>query len=83
MTNYPEHEKLETIQETSQAIGEFLDFGRYVLAEYQEIDGFSEPQLLPVTTPINDILATHFGIDLDTLEQEKRTMLDALREANS
>jgi hypothetical protein len=39
-------------------------------------------RLLEVGWPLQRVLAQYFKIDLDRLEQEKRAMLDALREAN-
>lgn len=81
---YPEHEKLHAVRDHSQAIGEFLDwtqcegvhFGRYD-------DSIQDGQVLQILHyQIPDLLAEYFGIDLDTLESEKRAMLDAQREAN-
>jgi hypothetical protein len=40
-------------------------------------------EFVPVGRPINELLADYFGIDLRKIEQEKRAMLDAMREANS
>lgn len=84
MSDYPEHDKLEAVMEQSQAIGEFIDGnGKYVLAEWMEIEGFSRPQLIPVVRSISDILAEYFGIDMRTLESEKRAMLEKLRGMNN
>lgn len=73
---YPEHAKQARVLEASQAIGEFLDLGPYTLAEYQQFDGFREPQLVPVTKSIPQVLAQWFGIDLDAIEREKRLMIE-------
>ncbi len=75
MSDYPEHDKLRHVKDESQAIGEFLDFGGYVLGEY--IDG----RLQPVHGSISRILAEYFEIDEKKIEQEKRQMLDKLRRA--
>ena len=84
MSEYPEHDKLEAVMEQSQAIGEFIDCNdKYVLAEWMEVEGFRGPRLVPVSRPINDILAEYFGIDMRTLESEKRAMLDKLKEMNN
>lgn len=40
---YPEHTRLAAVSEESEAIGRFLDESQYVLAEWREIDGFSDP----------------------------------------
>lgn len=83
MHTYPEHEKLEKIAKFSQSIGAFIEGGKYLLAEYVEIEGYREAQLLPVSRPLNEILAEYFDIDLDKIEEEKRQMLDCLRNASS
>lgn len=78
--SYPEHEKMQAVLQESQAIGQFIDSTPYVLAEYREIEGYREAQLVPMTRSIERILAEHFGIDLGVIETEKRAMLDSLRE---
>lgn len=40
-----------------------------------------EGSFVPVPGTINQILAGHFGIDLDLIDAEKRAMLDAIRAA--
>ena len=73
---YPEHEKLAAIKERSQAIGgflEWLDEKGIVLCTLR--DEFGGEQYFPIYRSINDMLAGHFGIDLNVLEQEKRAML--------
>lgn len=79
---YPEHAKLSAVSDESQSIGEFLDGSEYVIAEWVEIDGLSEPRLLPTSKTINEILADHFGIDLDKIEAEKQAMLAQLVNAH-
>lgn len=79
MSKYPEHDKLAKVKDKSQAIGEFLDYGLpqgYVLAKYDKYD-----RLYPIHDSIESLLAEHFGIDQDVLEDEKRQMLDKLRKA--
>ena len=75
---YPEHEKLSAVAEASQAIGEFIDFGPYVLAEWVE-DDLGHKYLVPVYKSINSILAEYFDIDLFKLEAEKRRMIQELQ----
>lgn len=75
---YPEHTKLSAVSGKSQTIGQFLDSTGYVLAEYREIDGYHEPQLVPVDRSIQRVLAEHFEIDLNAIETEKRAMLAQL-----
>lgn len=85
MSRYPEHDKLAAVEEASQAIGEFLDFGLadqgLVLAErMQEEHWVHGPRLVGTSKSIQNILAAYFEIDQNRLEQEKRVMLDGLRE---
>lgn len=85
MSEYPEHDKLEAIKAESQALGEFLDIALprmgLRLAEYVKFDEYDLPQLVPARKTITEILAEHFGIDRDVLEDEKRSMLEAIRNA--
>jgi hypothetical protein len=75
MSEYPEHDKLSAVQDQSQAIGDFLANGGYVLCEYTDESDYP----LPVQKSIQRLLAEWFDIDLDKLEREKRAMLEALR----
>lgn len=85
MSQYPEHDKLQAVKNQSQLIGEFLEWlnsqGLY-LAAWQEIDTIfgKDSELVISYLSINDILARFFEIDLDKLEDEKRQMLDSIRE---
>lgn len=72
---YPEHTKAHRVIEASQAIGEFLDGSPYILAEYREVEGHSEQQLLPVHRSVQQVIVQWFDIDLKLLEVEKRAML--------
>jgi hypothetical protein len=76
-SHYPEHEKLAKVSDESQAIGEFLDLGRWTLCELRQFEERRDPQLVAVD--IQAALAEYFGIDRAALEREKRAMLDALR----
>ena len=76
---YPEHEKLKAVQEESQAIGEFLEFGGYTLCEISDAHPDAFPWA-PVRKSINDILAEYFCIDQKKLEEEKRAMLESMRD---
>lgn len=46
---YPEHAKQAAVLDESQAIGRFLDEGPYVLAEFREVEGYRDPQLVPTS----------------------------------
>lgn len=78
MSEYSEHEKLHAVRDQSQAIGEFLDLGRWTLCEFLPETGEMHARYEPVQD-IQAVLAEWFGIDRDALEREKRAMLDALR----
>jgi hypothetical protein len=77
MTPYPEHEKLRAVADESQAIGEFLDGGRWTLCELREFEDSSRVEFVEVD--IQAALAEYFGIDRVALEREKRAMVEALR----
>lgn len=74
---YPEHDKLRTIADKSQAIGQFLDWLcdekriRLCVWDCGEFD--------PISTSITDLLAAYFEIDQTKLEAEKQDMLAALQ----
>lgn len=80
----PECEKLQSVSDTSQEIGAFLDwlqqekgcvFSRYV----------GSNDRLVVDTDLENkerLLAEYFNIDLDKVEAERRALIKELREAN-
>lgn len=73
---YQQHEKLNTVKDQSQAIGDFLEWLHsekgIILASY----GNSDSNLLtPDGTAKERLIAEYFEIDLDALESEKRAML--------
>ncbi|TXH19655.1 MAG: hypothetical protein E6R03_00270 [Hyphomicrobiaceae bacterium] len=73
---YQQHEKLNTVKDQSQAIGDFLEWLHsekgIILASY----GNSDSNLLtPDGTAKERLIAEYFEIDLDALEAEKRAML--------
>jgi hypothetical protein len=81
MSGYPEHEKLKAVKDRSQAIGEFIEWleeSKRMCICYREEGGY-----WPTGTPINKLLAEHFEIDLDRLEDEKRQMLREQRALNA
>ena len=70
---YPEHEKMEAVLYDSQIIGEFLESSPYVLGEwYGDL-------LVPVSWSTEQVLANYFGIDLKKIEDEKRQMLEEIK----
>lgn len=84
MNEYPEHQKMKAVKERSQAIGEFLDWAQsegLYLARYDE--RFHDETLRAISEPFEHILARHFNIDLNKIEEEKQAMIEQLRKANS
>ena len=67
---YPECEKMQKVQNESQAIGQFLDW-------LEEDKGVSVDYQSKMT--INELLADYFEIDLTKVEEEKRHMLATIR----
>ena len=79
-TKYPEHEKLREVKDTSQAIGEFLEWLQSEGMGVAEYDAYAN--LAWVRHSTTGLLARYFGIDQKKLEQEKCAMLDEQRELN-
>lgn len=84
---YPEHEKLSKVSDKSRVIGEFVDWlsdeKGIQLGHNQWFDDCVERQFVPVGGRIQALLAEFFEIDEDRLEQEKRAMLEHMRNLNS
>jgi uncharacterized protein with HEPN domain len=80
VAEYPEHEKLKAAKAESQVIGEFLENmpGGLKLCRYHAQWAKWEP----TSTPINNILAEYFDIDLKKIEKERQVMLKELRASN-
>jgi hypothetical protein len=81
MSEYPEHDKLHAIKDESQAIGEFLDWVRQeyganliIPDDTNDMNG-DNWHFISLTT--EQLLAAFFDINLDAIEEEKRTILDA------
>jgi len=86
-SEYPEHDKLCAIEDRSNAIGEFLDYGAsklgLVLCEEPNTRRNQSRWPCPTSRSISSVLAAYFGIDEVALEVEKRAMLEAMRNAQS
>jgi hypothetical protein len=78
----PECDKLASVADKSQVIGEFIDWllgeKQYILAKWGT--GEVEDMLLPRNPSVQGLLAEFFGIDLKKVEVERRALLDAIRE---
>lgn len=71
-----QHEAIE--HGAAHRIGEFIDWLReqgYILAKYDAVD-----DLYDTNMPPKDLLADYFKIDLAKIEQEKRALLDHIRQ---
>jgi hypothetical protein len=89
MTVYPECEKMSKVAEKSQGIGDFLEWLRedkkIILGSVQEFvyvwDGKEriKEEFSPFRYDTEKLLAEFFGIDLKKVEQEKREMLNEIR----
>lgn len=75
----------------SQQIGEFLDWltgqGLMICAWHEreavgDTTMYTPSGWYPIREPIEKMLARYFDVDLDAVEKEKRTLLEALREAH-
>lgn len=79
---YPEHDKMAAIKELSQAVYDFIEWlpsQDCMIGQMVQYEDRDEPVFVPYYGSIKELIAKHFGIDLDKIEQEKRVMLDALR----
>lgn len=77
--NYPEHDKMAAVKGEAQAIGAFLDSTKYQLGAWDK----DSERFWPIHLTIEQVLAEHFNIDLNLIEQEKRAMLEEIRAMNA
>lgn len=77
MTEYPEHEKLEALEDKNIVVGDFIEW----LKEDHSIGRWHNNDFFPVRKSTADWLAEYFDIDQYKLEAEKRQMLDKIRES--
>ncbi len=87
---YPEHDKLQAVKDKSQAIGGFLEHleeqGLVLCTMHRHADAkcdkdceFYDGEYIPQHLAIDKRLAAFFGINLTSLDYEKRAMLDEIR----
>lgn len=79
----PECEKLSDVADESNKIGNFIDWMRMNemdIVEYDEDGYLQEHPSYIGDYGINRLLAKYFNIDLDKVEQERRALLDWIRE---
>lgn len=80
---YPEHERMAAVAETSQAIGEFLEWLEEQGLVICEPSAYATMPWQPARRQITDLLAAYYGLDLKKIEAEKRTMLAAYQQAGT
>lgn len=77
----PQHDKLATVKDFSQAIGEFLEWAEgegMMLCERTQPEDYYD-SLMPIRASRTRVLADYFRIDLDKLEEEKLAILEEIR----
>lgn len=80
----PELAKLLAVQDQSQVIGEFIDWlSSKGMTICSSTGGLRGTLFQPIGTPTEELLAQHFGIDLQAAEAERRAILADLRTENA
>jgi hypothetical protein len=77
MSDYPEHEKLKALNGANQIVGDFIEWlgeNGYVIAQYDHLD-----RLVWNGKRRDALIAEHFEIDEEKLEEEKCAMLESFR----
>lgn len=77
----PMLEKLASVRDQSQIIGEFLDYmntREIEMCEFQE-DRDGDGNYFPTRMSIEEMLALFFEIDLKEAEKERQILLDSIR----
>jgi hypothetical protein len=82
----PELDKMKSVNEKSQAIGEFLDLflpekgiRLMRLEQPQGDETIEECRYVPVNQSVEKLLAEYFEIDLNKCEKERRAILEHIR----
>ena len=79
---YPEHEKLKALNGANQTVGDFIEWlgeQGLVIAKWSDDGG---DYMWPAGKSRDELIAEFFDIDRDKLEEEKREMLNKIRESN-
>ncbi len=78
-TKFPQLAKMQAVQEQSQSIGEFIDWlWQNGMAICTTEEGLRGDRFYPVMTPIEELLARYFEVDLQAAEKERRATLAAI-----
>jgi hypothetical protein len=76
----PESTKMLQVSGVSQAIGEFLDWCSEQRIRLASHTNWDEPVLVEITESFEQLLARYFGIDLNKINQEKKALLEWIRQ---
>jgi len=83
---YPELEKMKKIQDESQSIGQFIDWmeqkKQIWLCKYEDSDDKIDPRPMPISQGTQQLLAEYFEIDMVKVEEERRQILEDIRQKN-
>jgi hypothetical protein len=75
-SKYPQLALMESVQVSSQAIGEFIDWlGENGMVICTSERGLRGSQFYPVLDSTEKLLARHFEVDLNVAERERRHVL--------
>lgn len=80
---YPECEKMSAVLDKSLELTNFVDWLQeqgYAICEkgiYK--DSYPQEQWVPIKKNFEQLFADYFGIDLDKVEEERRALLDEIR----
>lgn len=83
-SKYPQLALMASVQESSQAIGEFIDWlGENGMVICTSESGLRGSQFYPVLDSTEKLLARHFEVDLNAAEHERRQVLAECRISQS
>lgn len=77
--------KMCAVKERSQTIGEFIEWLNENGMQVCRLEGYEDSfrdEYTPIRESTEQLLANHFGIDLNEAENERRALLDYIRECN-
>ena len=67
---------MDSVQQSSQAIGEFVEWlSENGMAVCKPVDGLRDVIYLPINESLEQLIARHFGVDLNAVERERRAVL--------
>ena len=85
MSEHPELDKMQSVSETSNKIGEFLDYlfheKGYVLCYWRHNNAWNTDHLEMVGSTTEKLLAEYYNVDLDKAEKERQAILDSINKS--